>query len=145
MVKDGLWSGRTLYDLYSEAHTPFEWHEELFHHADKCGVPSSTPFDESAVDLLESLNAPAYKIAFEIVDIPLIQYIAKKRNRIFMSTGMASENEIECAVKTEEYSNAELLLFHCISGHPTITGDSNLSNLLWLREQFDKAIVRPYY
>ena len=143
MVKDGLWSGRTLYDLYSEAHTPFEWHEELFHHADKCGVPLfSTPFDESAVDLLESLNAPAYKIAsFEIVDIPLIQYIAKKKKPIFMSTGMASENEIECAVKTvREYSNAELLLFHCISSYPTITGDSNLSNLLWLREQFDVQV-----
>ena len=84
---------------------------------------------------------PTYKIAsFEIVDIPLIQYCEKK-NRFFMSTGMASENEIECAVKTvREYSNAELLLFHCISSYPTITGDSNLSNLLWLREQFDVQV-----
>ena len=118
VVTEGLWSGRTLYELYSEAYTPFEWHEELFQHAKNCGVTLfSTPFDESAVDLLESLNTPAYKIAsFEIVDLPLIKYIAKKNKPIFMSTGMASKNEIEDAVRTvRENSDSDLLLFHCIN------------------------------
>ena len=139
VVTEGLWSGRTLYELYSEAHTPFEWHEELFQHANNCGVTLfSTPFDESAVDLLESLDTPAYKIAsFEIVDLPLIKYIAKKNKPIFMSTGMASKNEIEDAVRTvRENSDSDLLLFHCISSYPAITEDSNLNNLNWLREKF---------
>ena len=95
MVKDGLWFGRTLYELYSEAYTPFEWHEELFEHAKNCGITLfSTPFDETAVDLLEELGAPAYKIAsFEIVDLPLIKYVARKNKPIFMSTGMASKRK----------------------------------------------------
>ena len=139
VVSNGLWKGRTLYELYSEAYTPFEWHEELFRHAAQCGVTLfSTPFDESAVDLLESLNTPAYKIAsFEIVDIPLIKYIAKKNKPIFMSTGMASKVEIEQAVKTvRETSDSELLLFHCISSYPAVTKDSNLNNINWLRKKF---------
>lgn len=139
VVNDGLWAGRTLYELYSEAFTPFEWHEDLFRHADKCGVTIfSTPFDNSAVDLLESLNTPAYKIAsFEIVDIPLIKYVANKNKPIFMSTGMASIDEIELAVRTvRETSDSELLLFHCVSSYPTVTEDSNLNNLVWLRKKF---------
>ena len=139
IVNKGLWKGRTLYELYSEAYTPFEWHEELFHHADKCGVTLfSTPFDESAVDLLESLNTPAYKIAsFEIVDIPLIKYIAKKNKPIFMSTGMASKVEIEQAVRAvRDTSDSELLLFHCISSYPAVTKESNLNNINWLRKKF---------
>ena len=139
LVKEGLWSGRTLYELYSEAYTPFEWHEELFEHAKNCGVTLfSTPFDETAVDLLESLGAPAYKIAsFEIVDLPLIKYVARKNKPIFMSTGMASKSEIEDAVRVvRENSNSDLLLFHCISSYPAITADSNLTNLTWLAETF---------
>jgi N-acetylneuraminate synthase len=139
VVNKGLWKGRTLFELYSEAYTPFEWHEELFRHADQCGVTLfSTPFDESAVDLLESFNTPAYKIAsFEIVDIPLIKYIAEKNKPIFMSTGMASKIEIEQAVRTvRETSDSELLLFHCISSYPTVTKDSNLNNINWLRKKF---------
>ncbi|MDB4115484.1 pseudaminic acid synthase [Planktomarina sp.] len=139
VVTEGLWSGRTLYELYSEAYTPFEWHEELFKHAKNCDVTLfSTPFDESAVDLLESLDTPAYKIAsFEIVDLPLIKYVASKNKPIFMSTGMASKNEIEDAVRTvRENSSSDLLLFHCISSYPAITEDSNLNNLTWLREKF---------
>lgn len=139
VVSNGLWKGRTLYELYSEAYTPFEWHEELFRHADQCGVTLfSTPFDESAVDLLESLNTPAYKIAsFEIVDIPLIKYIARKNKPIFMSTGMASKVEIEQAVRTvRETSDSELLLFHCISSYPAVTKDSNLNNINWLKKKF---------
>ena len=142
-VDSGLWAGKKLYDLYTEAHTPFEWHEELFKHAKEHDITIfSTPFDESAVDLLESLNAPAYKIAsFEIVDIPLIKYIAKKNKPIFMSTGMASEDEIENAVKTiKETTDAELLLFHCISSYPAITKESNLNNLNWLKTKFDVLV-----
>ena len=139
VVKEGLWSGRTLYDLYSEAYTPFEWHEELFEHAKDCGITLfSTPFDETAVDLLESLGTPAYKIAsFEIIDLPLIKYVARRNKPIFMSTGMASKNEIEDAVKVvRENSDADLLLFHCISSYPAITVESNLNNLTWLAETF---------
>ena len=139
VVKEGLWSGRTLYELYSEAYTPFEWHEELFEHAKNCGITLfSTPFDETAVDLLESLGTPAYKIAsFEIIDLPLIKYVARKNKPIFMSTGMASKNEIEDAVRVvRENSDADLLLFHCISSYPAITVESNLNNLTWLAETF---------
>ena len=139
VVKEGLWSGRTLYDLYSEAYTPFEWHEELFEHAKGCGITLfSTPFDETAVDLLESLGTPAYKIAsFEIIDLPLIKYVARRNKPIFMSTGMASKNEIEDAVRVvRENSDADLLLFHCISSYPAITVESNLNNLTWLAETF---------
>ena len=139
VVKEGLWSGRTLYDLYSEAYTPFEWHEELFEHAKDCGITLfSTPFDETAVDLLESLGTPAYKIAsFEIIDLPLIKYVARRNKPIFMSTGMASKNEIEDAVRVvRENSDADLLLFHCISSYPAITVESNLNNLTWLAETF---------
>ena len=139
VVSQGLWAGRTLYELYSEAYTPFEWHEELFGHAKNCGITLfSTPFDESAVDLLEALGTPAYKIAsFEIVDLPLIKYIASKNKPIFMSTGMASKNEIEEAVRAvRENSDADLLLFHCISSYPAITEESNLNNLTWLADTF---------
>ena len=142
-INDGLWAGRTLYDLYSEAYTPFEWHQELFEHAHAHGITIfSTPFDESAVDLLEGLGAPAYKIAsFEIVDIPLLKYVAKKNKPIFISTGMASEAEIEYAVKTvRDETKADLLLFHCISSYPAATKDSNLNNLLWLKDKFDVLV-----
>ena len=143
LIKEGLWKGRSLYELYSEAFTPFEWHEELFSHARKHNITIfSTPFDESAVDLLEELNTPAYKIAsFEIVDIPLISYIAKKKKPIFMSTGMASQEEIALAVKTiRDVSDAGLLLFHCVSSYPTITEQSNLNNITWLKDKFDVQV-----
>ena len=139
VVNKGLWAGKTLYELYAEAHTPFEWHEDLFNHAKKIGVTIfSTPFDESAVDLLESLNTPAYKIAsFEIIDIPLIEYVAKKNKPIFISTGMASEDEVENAVRAvRDTSDAEILLFHCISSYPAVTRESNLNNLHWLKNKF---------
>ena len=91
LIKEGLWKGKRLYDLYEEASTPYEWHEELFRYAKKIGITIfSSPFDETAVDLLDELGAPAFKIAsFEIVDLPLIKYAASKGKPLLISTGMA--------------------------------------------------------
>jgi pseudaminic acid synthase len=142
-IKQGLWKGKTLHELYSEAYTPFEWHKELFDYAKKLDITLfSTPFDESAVDLLESLNTPAYKIAsFEMIDLPLIEYIAKKNKPIFISTGMASLNEIHDAVKViKKYNDSNLLIFHCISAYPALTEESNLSNIEFLKNEFNVHI-----
>ena len=100
-INDGLWKGYQLWDLYNEAHTPFEWHQELFKFAKKHGVILfSTPFDETAVDLLYSLDAPAFKIAsFEMTDLPLIEYTASKGKPMFISTGMSNADEIGDALE----------------------------------------------
>lgn len=139
IIKEGLWAGYKLYDLYREAHTPYEWHAELFKYAAEVGVTIfSTPFDESAVDLLESLGAPAYKVAsFELTDLSLISYIAKTRKPIFMSTGMASESEISAAVETARMNgSSSLLLFHCVSSYPAPVEQANIKKILNLKEKF---------
>ena len=131
-ITDGIWAGSQLYDLYKNAYTPYEWHKELFDCAKKEKITLfSTPFDENAVDLLEELHVPAYKIAsFEIIDIPLIKYVASKNKPILLSTGMSSLQEIDEALKTiREISDQDVLLFHCISSYPTPTSESNLSNI----------------
>lgn len=138
-IKEGLWEGRSLYDLYAEAYTPFEWHADLFQHAKDIGIPLfSTPFDESAVDLLESLKTPAYKIAsFEIVDLPLIKYVAKTKKPMLMSTGMANETEIGAALEVaRSHGTGEILLFHCISSYPTPIEHSNLNTIRYLKKEF---------
>ncbi len=142
-IKSGLWKDYKLYDLYKEAHTPFEWHKDLFSFANNIGITIfSSPFDETAVDLLEDLGAPAYKVAsFEICDLPLISYIAKTKKPILMSTGMASFNEIEEAVSTaKDNGSSEILLFHCISSYPAPIKEANLKNLVFLKEKFNVEV-----
>lgn len=139
MITEGLWKGYDLYRLYEEAYTPFEWHAELFKYARSQGLTLfSTPFDETAVDLLEALDTPAYKIAsFEITDLPLIEYAAKKRKPMLMSTGMASIEEIGAAVECcKQQGNHEILLFHCISSYPTELSEANLYNIPYLTNHF---------
>lgn len=140
IIKGGLWDGLKLYDLYKWAETPFEWHEKIFSYAKEIGITIfSTPFDETAVDLLEKLNTPAYKIAsFEIVDLPLISYVARTRKPIIISTGMASEEEIEEAVATARSAGCkELLLLHCISSYPTPINEANIKQISNLSKRFN--------
>lgn len=131
-ISGGLWHDRSLYDLYREAHTPWDWHAPLFAHARKRGLtPFSTPFDETAIALLESLDAPVYKIAsFELVDVPLIRAIAATGKPCIMSTGMASVGEIDEAVTTfRSTGGGGLILLHCVSGYPTPAAQSNLRRI----------------
>jgi pseudaminic acid synthase len=139
MVKGGLWDGYKLYDLYKWAQTPFEWHQAIFEHARKRGITIfSTPFDETAVDLLEGLNTPAYKIAsFELLDLPLIKYVAGMGKPMIMSTGMASEAEIEEAITTARDAGCkEIILLHCISSYPAPMDQANLLQIPELGKRF---------
>lgn len=138
-IGDGTWAGENLYQLYQKAYTPWKWQAELKEEAAKVGIDFlSTPFDNSAVDFLESLGVEFYKIAsFELVDIPLIEYIASKGKPIIMSTGMATLREIEDAVRAVRSMNdSELVLLRCASAYPAITDEMNLLTMVNMRDTF---------
>jgi N-acetylneuraminate synthase len=139
-VNGGLWDGRRLYELYEEAHTPWAWHAPLFEYARRIGITLfSSPFDSTAVDLLESLGAPAYKIASpELVDLSLIRQVARTGKPIILSTGAATLNEIEEAVQTAREAGAtQIIVLHCTAAYPAPPEEANLSTITALAKRFN--------
>lgn len=140
VIEGGPWGGRRLYDLYQEAHTPWDWHEKLFAHARSLGLHIfSSPFDPTAVDFLAALGAPAYKIAsFEAIDLPLVQKAAQTGKPLIISTGLADLGEINDAVEAARAAGAsEIAVLHCVSGYPTPAEDCNLACIPHLRDSFN--------
>jgi pseudaminic acid synthase len=138
-LTEGLWAGKSLYELYKSAFMPWEWHKPLFDYAKKTGITIfSSPFDNTAVDLLEDLNTPAYKIAsFEAIDLPLIKYVAQTGKPMIISTGMANAQEIEEGIQAaREGGCKELAILHCVSCYPAPAEDYNLRTLVDMQEKF---------
>jgi len=143
-LKQGtIWDGKTFYELYQEAYTPWDWQPKLQELANELGlIFFSSPFDQSAVDFLEKLNVPAYKIAsFEITDIPLIEYVASKSKPVIISTGIATEEDIQEAIKAcERAGNKNIILLKCSSSYPSPLEDINLRNITYLSDIFGKLV-----
>ena len=138
-INQGLWKGYNLWDLYNKAHTPLKWHKELFKYGKSLGIKVfSTPFDSTAVDFLEKLNCPIYKIAsFEMTDLELVKKISQTKKPIIISTGMANLDEIETTVKTAKKNGAnEITLLYCVSNYPSKISDFNLNNINILKKKF---------
>ena len=138
-INEGLWKGYTLWDLYNKAHTPLKWHKELFRYGKSLGIKVfSTPFDDTAVDFLEKLNCPIYKIAsFEMTDLNLIKKVSKTKKPIIISTGMANLEEIELSYNVAKKNGAEdITLLYCVSNYPSSINDFNLNNIKILKEKF---------
>ena len=143
MIEGGLWNGQSLYQLYESAYMPWDWHQPLFEYATKIGITIfSSPFDTTAVDLLEDLNAPAYKIAsFEAVDLPLIKYVAQTGKPMIISTGMADAEEIQEAIDSaREGGCKQLAILHCVSGYPAPAEDYNLLTIKDMQQRFGVPI-----
>ena len=138
-IQEGLWKGYTLWDLYDKAHTPLEWHKELFRYGKSLGIKVfSTPFDDTAVDFLEKLNCPIYKIAsFEMTDLNLVKKVSQTKKPIIISTGMANLEEIATTVKTARRNGArDITLLYCVSNYPSSIDDFNLNNIKILKSRF---------
>ncbi len=140
IIKDSIWKGQYLYDLYNKAYTPWEWHEKLFNVAKEEGlICFSSPFDKTAVDFLETLNVPAYKIAsFEITDIPLISYVAKLGKPMILSTGIATDEDIKLALDTcYKHDNKNIILLKCTSSYPTPLDASNICMIKDMKDRYN--------
>ena len=142
-IKNGIWKNKYLWDLYSKAHTPFNWHKEAFDIAKKYKkILFSSPFSIRAVDFLEKFNTPLYKIAsFEITDLKLINYIASKKKPIIISTGMASLREIKSAIKEINKYHKKIIILHCVSDYPTDLKNINLNKILLLKKKFKDYLI----
>ena len=140
IINEGsIWDGQYFYDLYEQAYTPWEWHEELFHVAKEEGlICFSSPFDKTAVDMLEALDCPVYKIAsFEITDIPLIEYAASKHKPMVLATGIATEEDIQLAVEAcRRMGNNDITVLKCTSSYPAPVEEANLCMIRDLAERF---------
>ena len=138
-IKQGLWKGYNLWDLYNKAQTPLKWHKELFKYGKSLGIKVfSTPYDETAVDFLEKLHCPIYKISsFEMTDLDLIKKASKTKNPLIISTGMANLGEIETSFKVAKRNGAkDITLLYCVSNYPSSINDFNLNNIKILKDKF---------
>ena len=143
IINYGIWKGKNLWKLYKKAHTPFSWHKSAFNYAKKRKkIIFSTPFSIRAVDLLEKLKVPLYKIAsFELTDISLIDYVASKKKPIIISSGMANKNELILAIKTIKKYHNKIIILHCISDYPTQLKDTNLARINYLKKLFPNCLI----